>query len=156
MKSGKRSTACQVTLQCKLKLVLTGFNSMLLPPVAALGTTTLRDFLCRLYNQYCTGFHFIKTNPALQRRGCRWLRILADFILLSRLWVSIEYVSCWSVNEVVKANPASQATPTKKLDKSNFGLVKWVGINKSPQTTSDFLPYCIRLIYLCSSLRSCF
>ena len=24
-----------------------------------------------------------------------------------------QYVSCWSVNEVVKANPASQATPTK-------------------------------------------
>ena len=48
--SGKRSTACQVTLQYQLKLVLTGLSSMLLPLVAALGITTLRDLLGRLYS----------------------------------------------------------------------------------------------------------
>ena len=50
LQSGKRSTACQVTLQYQLKLVLTGLSSMLLPLVAALGITTLRDLLGRLYS----------------------------------------------------------------------------------------------------------
>ena len=50
LESGKRSTACQVTLQYQLKLVLTGLSSMLLPLVAALGITTLRDLLGRLYS----------------------------------------------------------------------------------------------------------
>ena len=46
LQSGKRSTACQY----QLKLVLTGLSSMLLPLVAVLGITTLRDLLGRLYS----------------------------------------------------------------------------------------------------------
>ena len=49
MKSGKRSTACQVTLQCQLKLFKTALNFILLPPVAAAGTKALRDLLGGLY-----------------------------------------------------------------------------------------------------------
>jgi len=51
MKSGKRSTAHRVTLHCQLKLVKTGLNSILLPPVAAPGTTSTRDLLGLLYKR---------------------------------------------------------------------------------------------------------